>query len=380
MNIKLKPMILPITVLSLSILITWLLILTKEDTKKEVTVKSPLTIEAFKVKAQDHRIYLESDSEIIPRKQLTITSSVPGEILYVSDFLDNGLVFKKGDLLIQIDSLDYSIARINAKASLDAAYLDFKMKEADAKRSQEELEAYGTSKPSELAMKTPQLKSSKSLLDAAKANYKKTVSDLAKTSIYAPFNGRVEINSLEKGMKVSTFDKLARIYSVDSYKAEFPISISDLEYLEISKSELGFINIPNLKIDIEYRVGGKTYLDTGQFLGISGSVDKLTQTVNLKVLLDGDILSLPIDKGVYVKAKIYGKKYEEVFLIPNKSINDKNEIYVSEENILIKKKVEIIKRYKDTTVVNFGLKNNDIVNITPISIYVDSMKVDVINK
>ena len=50
------------------------------------------------------------------------------------------------------------------------------------------------------------------------------------------------------------------------------------------------------------------------------------------------------------------------------------------DNILIKQKVEIIKRYKDSTVVKSGIKNGDIINMTPISVYVDSMKVNVLEK
>ena len=380
MNTKLKSIIFPITIFLLSILITTILILSKEDTKKEITEKPAISIEAIKIKEQEYRIYIESESEINPKSELNITSAVPGEIIYISDFLDNGLVFQKGELLIQIDSLDYSIARINAKAALDAAYLDFKLKEADSKRSIEELNAFSSRNPTELAKKIPQLKSSQSLLNAAKANYDKTVSDLSKTSIYAPFDGRVDLNSTTMGMKVSRYDKLARIYSIDSFKIDFPISISDLEYLDIYKNNFGFMNSPKLKIDVIFENKNKIYKYNGQYLGISGSVDKLTQTVNLKVLLDGKTLNLPIDKGIFVQSKIYGKKYEKVFLIPNKSINDENEVYVVVEDILLKKKVEIIKRYKDSTVVKSGLTNNDLVNITPISIYVDSMKVHLLNK
>ena len=101
-----------------------ILILTKEDVKKEIFEKQPLSIETFKAKEISHRIYIESESEIEPKFQLSLATYVSGEIIYVSNFLDNGLIFNKGDLLIQIDSADYSIARINSKARLDVSSLD----------------------------------------------------------------------------------------------------------------------------------------------------------------------------------------------------------------------------------------------------------------
>ena len=82
----------------------------------------------------------------------------------------------------------------------------------------------------------------------------------------------------------------------------------------------------------------KNILPKWKYSGISGNIDKLTQTVNLKVSIDGDSFVLPVDIGVS-KAKIYGKTYEDVFVIPNKSINEKNEIYVVDENTLLKKKL-----------------------------------------
>ena len=380
MNTKLKSFLFPISFFSLSIIITIILIYTKEDAKKETSVKPTLTIEVLEAKAQNHRVYIESESEIMPKLELIITPSVFGEIVYVSDFLNNGLVFKKGDLLFQIDSLDYSVARINAKSILDAAELDFKIKEADAKQSNEELMAYGSKNVTELAKKLPQLKSSKSRLDAAKANYNKALSDLKKTSIYAPFDGRVDINYVVVGTKVSAIDRLAKIYSVESFEIDLPISLSDLDYLDISKNDLGMIERPDLYIEIISEIGEKTYFQNGEYSGISGNIDKLTQAVNLTVSIDGDNFALPVDNGVFSKAKIFGKTYKKVFVIPNKSINEKNEVYVVDENILLKKKVDIVKRYKDSTIVQNGIINGDLINITPISIYVDSMKVKLLDK
>ena len=364
----------------LSVLITWVLVLSKKDVKKELLDKPILSIQTFQVKKNIYRIHIESESEIEPKLEYTITPYVSGEIVYASDYLDNNLVFKKGELLIQIDSSDYSIARINAKAHLDAAILDYKLNEAASARSQEELSTYKYENATELAKKIPQLKSSKSLLEAAEANYEKALLDLERTTILAPFNGRIEKSFVTKGMKVSSISRLATIYSTDIFMIDFPISISDIEYLGIVKNNAGFIEEGSLRIDIVSKIGDNTYRYDGTYSGISGSVDKLTQTVNLNVLLDMKNMNLPIDKGIFAESKIYGRFYEDVYVLPNQSINDKNEVYIIEEDILLRKKVKIIKRYKDSTVVRGGLAHNDILNITPIPIYIDSMKVDILER
>ena len=97
----------------------------------------------------------------------------------------------------------------------------------------------------------------------------------------------------------------------------------------------------DLKIDIKSKIGDSVYVYDGQFAGISGSVDKLTQTVKLNVILNNNKLSIPIDKGLFVESKIFGKTYEEVFVIPNQAINHKKEVYVVKGDVLLKKEVEI---------------------------------------
>ena len=364
----------------LSILTTWILILTKEEVRKEVFEEPILLIETFEVNERDYRIYIESDSETQPKLEYVVTPNVSGEIIYVSDYLDNNLVFKKGELLIQIDSSDYSIARINAKARLDVATLDYKLAEASSARAQEELNAYKYGNATDLANKIPQLKSSKSLLEAAEANYQKALLDLARTTIFAPFNGRVEQKFITTGMKVSNMTSLAKIYSTDIFMLDFPISISDIEYLGIAKNNKGFIEPADLRIDIVSKVGNKNYKYEGIYSGISGSIDKLTQTVNLKVLLDMRSTNLPIDKGIFSEAKIYGKIYNNVCVIPNQAINDKEEVYVVRESVLHRQVVEIVKEYKDSTVVSLGLSQGDIINITPIPVYIDSMRVNILER
>ena len=74
----------------------------------------------------------------------------------------------------------------------------------------------------ELAKKIPQLESSQSSFDAAKANYEKREEDLKKTIILAPFKGWVQNNDSSKGMYASAGMHLATIYSVDDMFVKLP--------------------------------------------------------------------------------------------------------------------------------------------------------------
>ena len=90
--------------------------------------------------------------------------------------------------------------------------------------------------------------------------------------------------------------------------------------------------------------------------------------------------NLPIDKGIFAESEIYGKTYNNVYVIPNQAINDKEEVYIVKENALHRQIVEIVKQYKDSTIVSLGLNQGDVINITPIPVYVDSMRVNILER
>ena len=113
----------------------------------------------------------------------------------------------------------------------DAAVLDNKMQQAISQRSQIELNKYENRNVNDLAKKIPQLNSSKSNLDAAKANYERSLLNLNKTSIKAPFRGRIKNTHSSKGMIIAKGTQLATIYSVDDLILKLPLQLDEVDFL-----------------------------------------------------------------------------------------------------------------------------------------------------
>ena len=161
---------LPFGIILSAIVISFILTLTKKDESKINFEKVIPKINALLVKSQDFTFYINSEGHIKSKTGFQLLSEVSGEVLFLSNYFDNNLIFSKGDTLIKVDSANYSIARRNAKANLDIAVLENLQQKAIYNRSQNELGQYNNSQVSDLAKKIPQLQSSNSLLDAAKAN------------------------------------------------------------------------------------------------------------------------------------------------------------------------------------------------------------------
>ena len=366
----------PVVIIGLSVLLAFIFVGLKKDERRSVVEEYIPTIKTFIPDRRDFKVYLEKEGHIISKYEYPIISEVHGEILYLSDYFNNNLIFEKDELLLQIDSSYYSIDRRNAKALLDAAILDNEMQHAIYKRSQIEINQYDNEDVNDLARKIPQLNSSKSKLDAAKANYERSLLNLKKTSIRAPFKGRIKRNQSSKGMIVSQGMQLATIYSIEDLFLRLPLQLDEVNFLGNFQD---LENNQDLQIDVSLSIGGETYHLDGKYEGVSGAVDRLTQSVFLNVALDSfESLGLIVDNNLFVKAKVYGKRYSDIYVLPNVAIRDKNVIDVVEEGRLFNEKVEIIKIYKDSTVIKCDKLDNRTINITPLDFYVDSMKVKVV--
>ena len=81
----------------------------------------------------------------------------------------------------------------------------------------------------------------------------------------------------------------------------------------------------------------------------------------------------------FVNAKIYGKEYSEVCVLPNSAVRDNNLIHVIKDRKLAAQKIKILKTYKDSTVIECDGLDNQYINLTPLEYYVNNMQVKVSN-
>ena len=369
---------LPLIIIMSSIMMAFILTVTRPDEAKAEFEKFIPKVNTLLMKPQDFSIFINSEGHMKSKREFPLLPEVSGEILYLSDYFDDNLIFDKGDTLIRIDSTNYSIARRNAKAKRDAARLENLQQKAIQERSRTELGQYNNSKVSDLAKKIPQLQSSNSSLDAAEANYYNAELNIEKTIILAPFKGRVKNNYVSKGMYVNPSMKLASIYSTEDMFVKLPLSIDDTVLLGLSKRESSITAENNISIDLKALVASKEYDIEGKYFGISGSVDKMTQKIYLNVEISNLSQDLIIDDNLFVNAKIYGKKYKQVFLIPNEAIIENKFIYLVNNDKIYKREVKVLKKYKEYSVINKGLKSGDIACLTRLDYYIDGMEIEVL--
>lgn len=380
MNIKLyfKKYLLPITLISISILFSFILSLTKSDKKKiDVDPYIP-NIRSMTLKNEDFRSFINSEGHLKPKVIYPLVLKVSGNIKYLSDFFTNGNIFNEGDTLLMIDSTDYSIARINAKFRLEEAKLEYLRQKAISDRNNDELALFDSKiSPSDLAKNKPQLEKSIALYEAARANYKKSQNDLNETILIAPFKGRIINSKLSEGQLIDQRTNLGTIYSNSEMIIKLPLSIDDLSIFKSDFSSYEEI----IDIDLFTKIGDKEINLKADFGGLSGSIDNLTQKVYLTgVIKNFSDLNLIADNNIFFNSKIYGPVYNQVYVIPNRALISKNEVLIVVEEKLYKRSIEVLDRYEDFSIVSNGLKDGERLNLTNLNYFIDGMDVRIVNQ
>ena len=182
----------PLIIVASSIMMAFILIITKPDEAKIEVEKFIPKINTLLMKPQDFSLFINSEGYIKSIREFPLLPEVSGKVLYLSAYFNNNLIFDRGDTLVRIDSTNYSIARRNAKAKRDVARLENLQQKAIKERSKTELGNYNDSKVSDLAKKIPQLQSSNSLLDAAEANYDNAELNIEKGNIVLTTDAIIE--------------------------------------------------------------------------------------------------------------------------------------------------------------------------------------------
>src|SRR5690606_29178044 len=120
-------------------------------------------------------------------------------------------------VLLQIEPADYQVAVSRSEANLASARANLDLEKAKAEQAQKDWESFGKkTKPSDLLLNIPQLKGAQAAVDAAKADLQKTLRDLSKTTIKAPFDGTVLTKQVDIGQFVTVSGQLARLAGIET--------------------------------------------------------------------------------------------------------------------------------------------------------------------
>ncbi len=388
-------------------------------------------VSVMTAKSSDITMTVDGFGTVRPKKEVALTAEVSGKVAKLSDKLDEGMFFKKGDLLLEIDRRSYDLDvkqiksrieqqeaelgsikqeiennKINLKIASNELELNskewerYKKLKADKVVSDTEADAielkYLQSKNNkqtiENTLKTLETKktSASASLNSAKVELEDAQLSLSKTRFYAPFDGRTAQRFVDENQFVGIGTPLVKIYSTAAVEVTIQLPIDELRWLE-SDTTLEILNNTSKDYEniLEKRFKATAYLDTesgvstwkGFIDRFGGVVDETTRTVPVVVKfsdpwgLSRSEKYTPLVPGMFVRIEIEGAHFENIYQIPRSAIRPDDTVYIADGEQLKIRPVAILRTIDNTAYVKKGLKEGEQIIISPLSVATDGMKI-----
>ena len=130
----------------------------------EVMIPAIRTIE---VQPESVRLSVKAYGTVVPRTESVLAPEIAGRIIYVSPSLRSGGFFEDGERLVQLDSIDYELAAVQARSAVAQAQLRLEQEQAEAAIALREWQSLGEGEASSLLKREPQLAQAQAALESA---------------------------------------------------------------------------------------------------------------------------------------------------------------------------------------------------------------------
>lgn len=325
-------------------------------------------VKAMQVIKRDTPLNYEYAGNIKSTDEVTITSRVSGTI--VEKYISGGEFVLAGQPLYKIDSRQYESALLSAQATLAQSQANYQNALAQLQNAQIDNSRYQTlltqnaisdqqavTQQSQVEALTASLNAQQAIIDSNAALVKKAQEDLDDTIVYAPTDGKLDINDVDVGTYATAGNTvLVTMGSVNQVYAQF--NVSENEYLKLSSFFNSDVN--NVTITLS---DGTEYPVAGHLVQVDRALTTNTGTLAINALFDNpDGLLLP---GMFARVKIAGEVQPNAILVPQRAVQqllDKTFVMVvSPDNKSITKAVTVGDKVGSFWIITSGLDTNDTV-------------------
>jgi len=323
-----------------------------EKKKPEPVVK---IVETRRVELEDVPAEIVAYGRLASSQPVILYSEVVGTLQRGDLNFRPGQSFKKGNLLLKIDTrqitLEINTAKsdlLNALASvLPEIKLDFPEKFPVWQ------DYFNNCRFDKKIPKLPAAANQKIKLYLSRFNVYKiffTIRDLEilyeKHFFYAPFKGSIVSAELRVGSNARTGTRLGEIINLEDLEAEMPVPADDIRWIDRNKP----VNLTSSEIEGTW---------TGTIRRIGKTIDTRTQTVQIYIEVDqsGDE---NLYDGVFLKAHIHGLNIPNAFVVPREALYEEQFVYLLEDEKLSYRSVQVARRQPDYVIVNGGLNDGDL--------------------
>lgn len=349
-----------------------LLSIFKPEAAKVAIPETIIRVETITAQLGSYPIVVNANGTIEAETRGNLVAQVSGEIVQVANNFTTGGTFNKGDTLIQIDQRDYIANLSQASAALSQADSAYRQELATAKQAEDDWKRLGNTEPApDLVMRKPQLAAAKAQLDSARAAHETAKLNLSRTTITAPYNGRVIERQAVLGQFVTMATPVAEVYSTGRVEIRLPISQQEFNQLGLNDFSIKDKASNNFNVLISSTVGTKEYYWNATIVRTDSTYDVNTRQIDVIAEIQDPFSKgsdqPPLKIGQFVNASIQGQTVDDVYVIPNKSIREGGYIYAVRDGRLAKLNVTILWQDDQNALVSDGINDSELVVTTSLN-------------
>ncbi len=329
--------------------------------------------------ANEERVQLTSITHgtVLPRTESELIPEVSGRVISVAPSLVSGGFFNEGDVLLEIDPLDYEVALEQTKAGLASANSEL-INARKAHERQLDLAKRQSTSQSQKDDALNRLRLAQARLREAKARLSKAERDIARTRVTAPYDGRVRSERVDIGQFVNRGAPIASLYATDIAEVRLPLHDEELAYLDLPLADLTEGKDPLVILRAQF--AGEMHTWEGSIVRTEGELDPQNRMINVVAQVSAPYEQTggkpPLAVGLFVEAEIIGRQVDSVYVLPRSALQANEQVYVvGNDNRLQFRDVEILRLVGEEVYVVSGFQRGEIICLSTLSNAVEGMLV-----
>lgn len=308
---------------------------TEEATAKAAEASNTTYVYAQTVENTNRSSKVQLNGKVIARQKIDVFSEVTGTLEQTGQEFREGVRFRKGQLLLQVDDTDAKLELQAAKSQLHSSLIallpDLELDYASNFQAWKAyIDQFDVNEP---LPDLPEIKEERERLFVAARNIynqfytiKRQEYRLTKYRIYAPFDGVLTSALVYKGALVRSGQRLGELTHPSRYELEATVSLYDLPYLKVGNS-----------VALRSEATKETW--TGKVARFGKTIDEKTQTQKVFITLNSSALN----EGMYLTGSINAQAMGDVMALPRTLLLEDNTVYVLQDNKLQRTAVTVMK-------------------------------------
>ena len=301
-----------------------------EKNDKKGDKKPPLTVTAIVVSSKDFSNAISLSGSIEANENVEIRSEVSGIVEKIS--FSEGTQVSKGQVLLKVNDIEL-------RAQLSQAITKQKLASENERRAKLLLQKEAISQE-EYDIASAEFRSLKAQTQLIQAQ-------IAKTTIRAPFSGKIGLRNISPGTYVTPTTIITKLVSSSQVKISF--SIPEKYASEIENNATITFTIPNNP----QKFSAKSY-------AIEPEIETATRTLKIRAIADnsnGKLLP-----GTFATIELSLKNIKDAIVIPTEAvvpIQNGKVVYIANNGKAKEVKIETLARTAKDVVVTSGIKSGD---------------------